>query len=473
MAKERAAIHLLFTVIILLVIGRFVLVSSMVHPYADDWSYTVSGMREPLMERLATEYHRWNGRITSNILVLNNPMVLGLERGLPLYRTVPVVMILLTFAGAFALWRALFGARVPLWTGLLVCGCYVVVFLHVMPDPGEGIYWYTGSVTYQLPNALLLFLMAGWLRWQQRDHGVSRWALLGGNMLLTVFIALSNEVHMVLLLLAHVALFIGTRYTKGGWDPVLGAFAVLSFALALIMILAPGNEVRAGQYLERGQLFRSVLYAGLQTGRFIITWVFDPILILAAMAWVAFDRSHEPLSNFRYTFRLPLALSITAVFVVMFLPYWGTGILGQHRTVNVAFFLFFPAWLLSLSAWDRAVGRLRWPQLFKQPSSLGMVLVALFVMCQVWGTGARVNGDLWNDTLADYDRGIRSRYAVIMSAVSRGDSTVQIPAVRPMPTSIRITDEGPDPDHWGNRALARYMGSDALDIVIGGSNVDQ
>ncbi len=74
-------------IIALLVLGllRYAWLAQSMHPYADDWSYAATAFDEPFNDRLVHEYRSWNGRLTSNILVLRGPLVLGLERGRPLY----------------------------------------------------------------------------------------------------------------------------------------------------------------------------------------------------------------------------------------------------------------------------------------------------------------------------------------------------------------------------------------------------
>ena len=160
--SSRSSVPLLL-VSLLGVLGLYLWLACYVHPFADDWSYAVAGMRTELLPRLWDEYHLWNGRYFSNILVLRGPMVLGLERGLVLYRLLPVALMLLTWASVYALIRAITTHAIDRWRAMLGGLLFLVVFLNLMPDLSEGIYWYTGSITYQLANALLLLLYACWV----------------------------------------------------------------------------------------------------------------------------------------------------------------------------------------------------------------------------------------------------------------------------------------------------------------------
>ena len=59
---------------------------------------------------------------------------------------------------------------------------------------------------------------------------------------------------------------------------------------------------------------------------------------------------------------LPEGASFLLLFVIFFssfLPYWVSGILGQHRTLNVAYFMFIILWFSTItvvSQQDIAVG---------------------------------------------------------------------------------------------------------------------
>ncbi|MFN6116376.1 MAG: DUF6056 family protein, partial [Flavobacteriales bacterium] len=281
---------ILLAVLLSLAVGRYLLETLYIHPLADDWSYTVAGMESPLLQRLVQEHRSWNGRWFSNILVLNNPMVLGLEQGLFLYRTVPVMLLGLTFVGAFLLWRELFQRTAARCHGILAASLFLVLYLQLMPDLCEGIYWYTGAISYQLPSALLLMLMASWSRYfREQGRWTRGWSILA-NGLLTAMIAGCSETHMVLMVLFYGALILWKWRTDGTAPKVLLVFSLFAIALGLFMFLAPGNAVRAANFPERGRLLHTLTYATLHTGRFVLTWLVSPALLAASVVWALFVR---------------------------------------------------------------------------------------------------------------------------------------------------------------------------------------
>lgn len=447
----------------LLAFARYVWLAGYVHPYADDLSYACVGMKSGLLDRLALEYRFWNGRYFSNILVLRGPMVLGWEAGLSLYRTVPVLLLLATWWAAGHLLRTIVQtlSRSDAALGGLL---FLLVFLNAMPDLSEGIYWYTGAVTYQLPNILALLLAAAWCRhirsgWRSP---VLRYVWMA---LLSVVIAGCNEQHMALVVLAHAALFVVQWRTTGRSGLLATVLFVLSLLCLVVVAAAPGNAVRGAHFPARHDLLLTLGYSVMQTGRFIGTWLFTTLLLPASFLFLLwFRRSGLTPAWCRVDRRVALALPFAVVFVSMLLPYWSTGMLGQYRTVNAALFLFLPAWLFALAVWEVQVFRARWPltALGRTPMDLAVVVAVLLL---VFGNDRHVTADLFSGRMARYEAVVSDRIGLVRSAVAEGAEEVVLPPLNEQSRALRIVQPGADADHWINRSLAQYFGGDGLRVV--------
>ncbi len=464
--SQRTA-HILLAVLLTLALRRYVLVSRYVHPFADDWSYTVAGMESPLLQRLVQEHRSWNGRWFSNILVLNNPMVLGLGPGLFIYRLVPLFLMGVTFLGALALWRELFRRSAARSHGVVAASLFLLVYLQLMPDLSEGIYWYTGAVSYQLPSALLLLLAVSWSRFFREERTVTKGLLLFANSLLTAMIAGCSETHMVLTVLLYGGLFVWKWRSNGAVPTVLLGFFLFAIGLGLFMFLAPGNAVRATNFPERGRLFHTLTYATLHTGRFVLTWSLSPALLAASLVWLFFVRRVGITVGKGISPVMVLLATGLVIFFLMALPFWATGILGQHRTVNVACSLFLPGWFLFLATVARHPYLDRVVALVSASARQRMVWALLFAAVFFTGNGYRAGADLVDGRLAHYDQGVRMRYEAIQAAVAFGDKELHLEAIDPMPRSLRILDAGPDPGHWGNSQMVRYFGGSDLQLIVG------
>jgi len=456
---------------LLWVLGLYLLLARFIHPFADDWSYAVAGMRTELLPRLWDEYNLWNGRYFSNILVLRGPLVLGLEQGLWLYRSVPVVLILLIWAGAYSLIRAVTVGVLDRWSSVLGSLLFVLVFLNVMPDLSEGIYWYTGAVTYQLPNALSLFLLASWTILLRTPAPKFKGALISMNVLLVIVIAGSNELHMVFMVVLHAVLLLLQYRAHGRVHRALGLILLLSLACAAIVYLAPGNAGRSGQFPHKHELFRSLMWGGIQTGRFLITWIFSPALLITSLLYLPVSRwlvERTPLFSNGFGLRpwMALAIVVVPVFIAMALPYWTTGLLGQHRTVNATLFCFLPAWFMALTVWDKHILQKRFQQAADIRRNSRWFLLALLISLFFAGNGGRLFSDVWDHRWARYDEQLQVRYRSIESARIEGADELRLPNVIDLPRSLHILQATPDPTHWINRSMAYYFGADTLDIVV-------
>lgn len=445
--------------VLLLALARHLWLALHVHPYADDLSYAVAGMTTPLGERLVQEYTSWNGRYASNILVLRGPLVLGMELGLWLYRAAAVVLILFTWYAAMRFLRALFPKlpREVVVTGALA---FVLLHLHAMPDASEGYYWYTGAVTYQLANALSLFLAAGWVK-ALRGPTAPSLAWYVRQSLLVIAIAGSNEVHMAFLILGHTALLFRewslTHKVHRSLVVVLGV-AVLC---GIVVAMAPGNSTRGALFPLRHDVSRTLMYAIGQTGRFTLQWVF--VLLVPSLFYIAFLRKGvaqgwiglftRPLNKW-----LALALPFVCVFVSMVVTYWPTGLLGQYRTLNMAQFYFIPAWLFALAVWDQTVfSKQRWVFEQVRPIHFRWAFVALCTTFLWKGRDGLVTDDLLSGRMARYDAAMSARWRMLTDVRGESGHVVVFGPVE-MPRSLVILPLDTSATNWMNRSYADYFG---------------
>lgn len=460
-----------FIVLLLIALARYVAVAFFVHPFADDFSYAVAGMRTELLPRLLDEYRFWNGRWFSNILVLRGPLVLGMENGLWLYRLVPIVLLSLTWCGAFALIRAIAPA-LERTKGLLGASLFLLLYLHLMPDLSEGIYWYTGAVSYQLPGALMLFLFARWIRVLCAEEQVPARAIVI-NALLAAIIAGCSEVHMVFMVLLHTAVLVLRWRSNGRTDrPVAIVLAVVLIA-AVVMILAPGNAGRGGQFPHKHEILRTLGWGALQTARFLATWILSPALLISSILFLSISgwlHERSPLLKRAFGLRpwVVVIVLVVPVFAAMALPYWGTGLLGQHRTVNATLLLFLPLWFVLLTAvdqhWLRPSGRAR-VLMVPRFRAIAFVLLALAVFAT--GSGGMVSRDLLSGSLCDFDTMLSDRYQLIEEAKKQASDEVILRELVAIPRSLRYIDGAHDPEQWINRSIAYYFEADTMDVRIG------
>lgn len=438
------------------------------HPVADDFCYAAKSRGMGWWDWSVGEWLSWNGRYASNLLMNTGPLSRGPDF-LPGYRAVPVLLLAFTFLGAWFLLRRLTRHALPARHELLAVLLFLLLYLNLMPDLGEGFYWYTGAVTYQLGSILLFFHLG--LLFGGRAKGLRGAVQYLLSLLLAVAITGMDEVHMLLMVLLHAG--------RAAWSlrhrrQVAGGLLLLLAVLAgaALMYLAPGNAVRGAMFADTHLFWRSLGMSALQSVRFVGGWLLSPALLAVAVLYLPL---HKPLlaaaPGLSRVLRLPawaaLALPFLLVLAVTFPAYWSTGLLGQHRTLNVACLLFIPAALLNLAiALERGwLGRLA--HFRPSPAQPGLVMLLVVLALNLTGNGFAVQADLWDGRAAAYDRVMLQREAAVRAAATDPARRVRFTRLEKPPRSLPSYEEhGPLRD-WMMGCEARYFGAaeDQVEMV--------
>ncbi|MCB0774397.1 MAG: hypothetical protein KDB93_13600 [Flavobacteriales bacterium] len=463
-----ATLFRLFIVLLVLSVVKYLWLAGHVHPVADDFCYAAKARGVGLWSWSRSEWLYWNGRYASNLLVARGPLSWSTDF-LPGYRAVPVLLLALTFVSMWFFLRRV--TRHVFSTGkeLLAALVFFLLYLNLMPDLGEGFYWYTGAITYQLGSILLLIHLG--LLFGRPPRGLAGFAMLLLNLLLAVVITGMDEIHMLLMVLFHAGHAIWTF--RHGTQRAAGAWMFLAvLAGAALMYLAPGNAVRGAMFADTRQFWRSLGMSALQSGRFSGMWLLSPALLAAAVLYIPL---HKPIltavPNLVRWLRMPAVVALMLPFLLVvattFPAYWSTGLLGQHRTINVACILFIPAALLNLAIWlERGwLGRLA--QFRPTSSQLSFTYLLFISALNLTGNGFAVHADLWSGRAAEYDRVLQEREAQVQAAALDPDAQVHFVRLAKPPRSLPSYEVlGPLRD-WMMHCEARYFGAaeDQVEMV--------
>ncbi len=439
---------------IALLIGSLVLHAVLAcysHPMADDFSYAHKNVAIGAWSAALWEYQHWNGRYASNFLVLFGPLRLGLDH-LLLYRAVPVLLIALTLFAQVLFMHALLRSMISGAHASALALIWCALYLFVMPDIPEGFYWYTGAITYQLPSAL--FLIYATLLINGRMNAPR---LFLAAVLLFAIIGF-NEVIMLLMVVLHIALLWGWRSTLDRSRLPAVLLSAVVIAGAAIMVLAPGNAGRSAYFPERHHLLMSIGMSALQTVRFFGSWVCSiPVLALSLFQLLHHRAINERLGLILNKIKpwMTLVALPVVIFLCVFPAYWSTGILGQHRTVNVACFFFLPLWFLNIAvcsnAWLKNFTPIEAPVL---EHALLLLAVAAILFTR---NGYDASIDLFTGRAARASEQLEHRYSLLRKASSSG-TTAAIPSIADPPRSLYLLDIRDEPDHIANKNYARWFG---------------
>lgn len=454
----------LFRLFALLLVGslfKYFWLATYAHPVADDFCYAAKSLGMSLWDWSYSEWMYWNGRYTSNLLMIHGPLSWTTDF-LPGYRAVAMVLIGLTFLSFWYFFRKLsrrtLNTGQELWATLI----FLLLYLNLMPDLGEGFYWYTGAVTYQLGSILFLLHLGLLIDMPAKGSGAVLRTLL--NLILVAVIVGMDEIHMLLMVCFHLARTVWLiRERKGQLSALL--LLMVTSAGALLMYLAPGNAVRGAMFADTHQFWWSLGMSFLQAIRFIGIWVFSPALLGFSLLFISMYpkvRTLFPgLSQVRSISPwIAGTLPFLLVMAVTFPAYWNTGLLGQHRTINVACLFFIPLWFLNLSLWIERGALRNIVSKAISPNMMGLAMVLTVLALNLTRNGLAANADILSGRVATFDKVMLQREAEVRAAA--GDPTATVTFIRLVDPPMTLSTYevlGPLRD-WMMHCEARFFGAE-------------
>ncbi|MCC7500990.1 MAG: hypothetical protein IT229_00580 [Flavobacteriales bacterium] len=446
-------------------LGLYAWLAQFAFPMADDLAFAATGRTGGFLELQIERWKLWNGRFSSNIPILCSPLVQGLS-GLPLYRACPLLLIALTVCAVQGLVRSASDrsiSRAHAWAIALVLA---MVQFTLMPNLSEGLYWYTGAMTYQtavITGIVYISMFLSLLHGRPIGHPTLHalvMALVG-----LAFIG-TNEMSMAMAVVAHLAvLFVLPKEHR----TTLLFLVLVALAGSALMFFAPGNAGREEQFTGTRLLWHSLAMSGAQSLRFTGLWLLSPINLSGSLLlWTAYETLPEQVkvsARSLYRLRWPLCLMPFAlVFIAAYPAYWSTGILGQHRTIDQACGFFVPAWCLVVLVWrsgQRRSDAAPFPAFVKPGASI--LLALSFILT---GNGIKVIDDLASGRASAFAQEMAARFDLMQQASTAASTVVNVPQVMQIPRSLMFMEISDEPFFWVNQAHAQYFGLLEKRIVL-------
>jgi hypothetical protein len=449
------------TVLILLalLLVPYLLISIYCQPIADDFTYSIRGKENPLWPTLQYEYMHWNGRYFSNILVLLNPLAFD---SIGIYKFIPIVLILATLASFLLFVYALCYEQLSKKIMVIISLILTLLYLYQMPIISEGIYWYTGAVTYQGGNILLLFFIALFILSNKGKYILRRKVVhhIVSGLLLVCTIG-SNEISMLMscsiLLFTTVLLWLN----KSVHFRTALLFLLLALICSAAVYLAPGNDFRESLSAEKHHFFHSLFYSAAQTARFSFKWIASlPLLAMSILYYFVHKENLLKIALFKHSFHVKPIYSLLSLLMVIFISvfpaYWTLGILGQHRTLNIAYFLFLILWFINLSVWfNRYKNALE--RLHITTTQRKLLVISSIIMLVISKNGYAVVSDLISGKAASYNEQMNERLSIMQQSIKSKGDTIYLDELKNRPQSIFVLDINDNPEHWSNKGYSIYF----------------
>lgn len=444
--------------ILIILLVKYFIISFFIHPVADDFIYAHKMQNFSISENLVNEYKTWNGRYSANFLVLLNPIAFN---SFDFYKAIPIIIICLTVFAFFYFLKTLTNKLFSKQTYLIIALAFTLLYLYQMPDLSEGIYWFTGAVTYHIANILsLIFFSLLYIFLLNSNNTFPKKAFLFFSLIILLFFIMGlNEIHVILFVSFFIILTVISYLNRFKKTFKISMFFLsLSVIFALFVILAPGNSVRAANF-EEVNYISAFLSSCLQTIRFFVNWINSLPLIIISLVYLFFhtkitEKSKLFASSFYLNPYVSICILLFIIFIGAFPAYWGTGILGQHRTMNVSYFFFLIMWIINLNVFFNKVVKIN----TIQPSNIKSIYAAILLIGFSLSTAFTKNGydityDLYSSNIVSFDKQMKNRYLKFQSDCD----TIYFSPISNPPKSIFIYDVSKDPNNWLNQSYSLYF----------------
>jgi hypothetical protein len=448
---------------VLLILSPWCFIAFFAHPIADDYCYANVSRTSFLFQEYCKQYMTWNGRYSSNLFVLLNPIL----HNLFLYQLLSLFLLIFTWFSYFIFIKTLLKeSQYSRWSGLISL-TLVELYLFQMPSVAEGFYWYTGAITYQAANALALIYFAMLIQFARRQYFISKPLHLLLSGLLLVFIIGFNETVLLFLAGMHWLLIVAilkNEAIRKEFSTVIVFLFLICVVAAGVVILAPGNAVRSSFFPGNHELMHSLMMGIFQTLRFSSDWISNlPFIGLSVLVFPLMKRLSTQDTLFARLFVCPIGIStallLLIVFAGVFPAYWNTRILGQYRTVNAAYFFFIPAWFFNLGCWSRYIAERQITFSFSMGKNARFLLFLLVVLAMAFTkNGYFITTDLLYQKVNAFDSEMRMRNALMNAAANKGIQAIDLPPLKSKPNTLFVQDLNPDSMHWINTSYAAFFG---------------
>jgi hypothetical protein len=338
-----------------------------------------------------------------------------------------------------------------------------------MPTLVQGIYWFPGSITYQLGNILTVYLLINVFNLMNSNCVYTRPEKISAYILIFIICGL-NETSMVALDLLLGFLFLYDLSIKRKVNRSLLFYVLFTFLCSVIVLTAPGNATRDLGFPDANKhLFLYTVSSGFAAScSHIANWISFPSTIISSVFIILFGLIIVPDSpskaKKKALFSLLLLLSGFLILIACFLPgFWSGGHISPSRTINVNYWFFILFWFSFLISLSRLIKPLfRSIERFSLSPLILVCFCALLFFNRSFDNYSTAVADLVKGKAYIYNDEYKERLQIMDKCK---DSVCKLPAFSVDPRSIFNDDIKSDPSNWWNTVFANYYGQKGVSVL--------
>jgi hypothetical protein len=436
------------------------------HPMADDFCRAAAVGQRGIIDGVTVEYLTTSGRWAGIGLVYLLSALGDLSRS---YALVLGAVMAVSTLGWVKFIGSLVGPEISATAVWFVAASLLLMHWSGARPPGEPYYWLTGAIENQLSLGLAAGVLGVVICVSRRANTdqplVLTIALIIGAFTVCAFHELYGLMLTLTLLVGGSLAWLWGYRNWSAWIVVgLGALAGL-----VVVMLAPGNFVRAARRAGHGDFELAFTVALPQAAKHLGRWLLD-LRLWAAMVAMASPRldaggtTWEGLARLRFLLPAGIAVFLGLGFLV---PTVALGAAAPGRTVNALYLIFLAGWGLTVMSWrSRILARMGADSVERRErmSLIGMAALAASIV--LYGSLPRAVLDLTGDAWA-YDATLENRYGMIRAQSERGIKDIEVPPVPSYPRSFvgagwDITE---DSRNWRNICVAEFFGLQSIRVA--------
>lgn len=428
---------------ILLVIGvlailPFLFLALYNHPSYDDYQLAIRDAGNGFWQTQVNVFNNWSGRYAATAVAQINPL---LYRSFTAYKLYSFALVALLSGIVFFTAYTLFKSYHSKYDIVVLSSILIATYLSQMPDVAQGLYWFSGYMTYQLANILTMFfiLCLYKLANTKSDFQVKLYTLFA--MFFGVMVIGLNEMSLIgiMALLGLVIIhnqIIGTKYTKH-----FILIGILCLLACLLVVFAPGSYERMHMQPDSSNVAISIMAALGFTAIAFYKWggLLTVVSILYALFWgmPLAQKRREQNTSLAIDFRISLVYYLIAIASMYFVYAWATGGRAGSRAENVIYFFFIIGWFYNVQLLlDKYWGK-RPNKVLQQAQFILPAIVFLFLLnvIQLNSNVSTAYLDLLSGDAEKFDEEMNRRYAILKDSSC---ASCAVPTLTVLPKSLYI-----------------------------------
>ncbi|WP_321425296.1 DUF6056 family protein [uncultured Bacteroides sp.] len=423
------------------------------NPAVDDYTYALRDTNRNIIEVVLNTYQNWSGRYFSTAIAQINPLT---YHSLTAYKIYPAILIAIFCAAYFYFFKSIFKESLSRLKVLSISAFFILLFVLQAPSVSEAFYWFSGYAAFTVPSILLIFL--GALLIKERSLFQQIIAII-----LAICITGGNEVSAVILF--SFLLFINYIFYTNNQriNKRNGLLLIVTFVCIVIVILSPGNFIRAGGETTSHNILWTFAGSILQSLSWFIIW--GQALILASIIYIplfgvkiAKSDNKQATSIFHITYRQYLTFFLLTLLIAHIPPLWGLGTVVIGRIANVIYIFFLFSWFYGLQLIiNKNIERIP----IHNNRYYKFIYIAIFIafllnnVFNINNNIATSYVDLITGKAKNYDIELEKRNIIIQNNKSNR-KIITLPLINNLPKTIYFKDISNDENYWANRSYREY-----------------